>query len=615
MKGGCSAPLALLLAATVWASLSAARPDESRPPANLHVDALLKPFVDRMWQSSPTFRRQCRRLAAEPGLPVTVEREDQPNRASSANARTELTFKANAPVTARVYLKTSSNVPELIAHELEHILEQLDGVDLQAQAGNGAVWKADTATFETRRAIEAGRRVAREIRQANADEFRERETGDAFDLVATLTLHDRGATPMSPRAARISSDGRFVVFVSPEPLVPDDRNQHRDVYVTDLTTGRTTLESVGPRNTPADGDSFSADVSGNGRYVVFESEAGNLTPTPFPAGTAQVFLRDRVQGTTRLLTTNADGRPAEGPSRNPVISANGRLVALESAAGNLVAHTSDQHSGVGIYLIELSTDIRTRIDRANLERMDGAVSSMSPSISADGRYVVFASKADLTCQGLPECADEIADRNHLADVYVYDNQSRATKRISRGHDGAEPDGPSYDPAISGDGRVVAFVSEASNLIRGSKGRLPQIYVFELGSGRTELVSQTPSGGSGNGSSIRPALSFDGALVVFQSLATDLRCERKCRPPLEDINLLWDVFVHDRATTRTARVSGDVGEEWMETSRGPSIDGAGRIVAFGSWHPIDRSDAAYDEDLYLVRIEPARLMSRAPARVR
>jgi Tol biopolymer transport system component len=197
-------------------------------------------------------------------------------------------------------------------------------------------------------------------------------------------------------------------------------------------------------------------------------------------------------------------------------------------------------------------------------------------------------------------------------VYLYDMASQRTKRVSRSQTGTDPDGASYDPAISGDGRFVAFVSEATNLTSRATGRTPQIYLQELASGRVELVSRTSSGGAVNGRSLRPALSFDGSVIAFQSLATNLLCEGKCPSSLEDINLLWDVFVHDRATNRTARMSADGGDEWMETSRGPSIDGAGRMVAFGSWHPIGIGDAAHDEDLFLVRIEPARLLAGAPA---
>jgi len=163
MKGRCSAVLALFLAATQLASLSADRPDQSRPPANLQVESAFQLVVERMWQASPTFRRHCRRLADETSVLVTVSREDPSAGPSLANAWTALTFRGNILVTARIYIKGFSNGAELIAHELEHVLEQLDEVDLQAQAGKGAAWKNGKASFETRRAIEAGRHVAREI--------------------------------------------------------------------------------------------------------------------------------------------------------------------------------------------------------------------------------------------------------------------------------------------------------------------------------------------------------------------------------------------------------------------------------------------------------------------
>ena len=601
MKGQSTAVLTLFLAATQLASLAAVRPDGFRPPTNLQVDGLLKPLVERMWQASPTFRRQCRRLAAENSLQVTVVREDQPSVAAFANARTALTFKGNTPVAARVYIKNTSNGAELVAHELEHILEQLDGVDLQAQTGNGAVWKGDRSSFETRRAIEAGRRVAREVSNATAANDSSRSSGADLDAPVTLKLQDRNATPVSARTARLSGGGRYVVFTSPASLVAEDRNQLRDVYVTDFTNGRTTLESTGPAGAAADGDSVRADISADGRYVVFESEAGNLIGTAFPAGSAQIYLRDRRDQTTRLLTTGAGNQQANGPSWNPVISADGTAVAFESAATDLIATARDERQGaVGVYLISLSTGVRIRLDARTAQQPGLPGSSMSPAISADGRYVVFASKADLTCQDSSGCSDEPGDHNRLTDVYLFDTSSQLTKRVSRSLAGGDPDGASYDPALSGDGRFVVFVSEASNLTRQATGRRPQIYLQELASGRVELVSRTSSGSAANGSSLRPALSFDGSVIAFQSLATNLLCEGKCPSSLEDINLLWDVFVHDRATNRTARMSGDGGDEWMETSRCPSIDGAGRMVAFGSWHPIGIGDAAHDEDLFIVR---------------
>jgi Tol biopolymer transport system component len=569
--------------------------------SNLEAAPVFRPFLDKMWQSSPTFREQCRRLGAETGLRVSVLVEDRPGRALSVDARTVLTHQDGSLTVAHVYLKPSSNAAELIAHEIEHILEQLDGVDLKAQAGNGAVWKSGDGAFETRRAIEAGRRVADEIRLSSAvSNVRDRPPENYAHLLTTVVQQDRDAAPSSVRSARVSGNGHHVVFVSSAQLVDADRNQLRDVYVHDLGTGQCTLESVAPGGASGNGESVSPGISNDGRYVVFESAAGNLTDTPFPSGVFHVFLRDREKGTTRLLTTNANGEPANGLSGNPVISADGTAVAFESVATDLIGAHEIAPSSVGAYLIQLTSGRRTRLDVTSAGGLPAGPSA-SPAISTDGRFVAFVSKTDLTCGQPSVCLAEPSDRNGVADIYLRDTERNTTRRITRSYAGGDPDGPSYQPAISGDGRYLAFVSEASNLTRDSSSRAAHIYVHDLVTGITELVSRTPSGRPANGASLRPALSHDGSMVAFQSLACNLVCEGKCQGGQPDINLLWDVFVYDRSTRHTTQVSTDIGEEWMENSRAPSLDDSGHVLAFGSRHPINGRDEGRDEDLYVYRL--------------
>ena len=197
-------------------------------------------------------------------------------------------------------------------------------MDLKAQAGNGEVWRTGDGAFETRRAIESGRRVAREMTmRPDAKDEAHQPAGSDTGLMATAIQQDVDATPFSIRSARVSGNGRFVVFMSSARLVDADRNQFRDVYVQDLTTGEDTIESVGPGGSPGNGESLSPDISRDGRFVVFQSAAGNLTDSPFLPGTLRVFLRDRKSGVTRLLTTNASGEPATGDSGNPSINADG----------------------------------------------------------------------------------------------------------------------------------------------------------------------------------------------------------------------------------------------------------------------------------------------------
>jgi Tol biopolymer transport system component len=570
-------------------------------PSNLDVSPVFQPFLDRMWQSSPTFRHQCRRLGRETGVRVTVLVEDRPGRALSLHARTVLARQGGLLVSARVYLKPGLDAAELIAHEIEHILEQLDGVDLKTQAGGGAVWKTDDGAFETRRAIEAGQRVAQELRMGpDAKKASYKKADSSTDLMMTVMQKDVDATPLSPRSSRVSGNGRFVVFTSSARLVDADRNQFQDVYVLNLATAEYTLESAGPGQLPSNNESLNPGISRNGRFVVFESAAGNLTGTPFLPGTFHVFLRDRTSGATRLLTTNASGQAANSASGNPAIDADATAVVFESSATDLIATPGDVRHSVGIYLIQLASGRRTRLD----VRKDGgqlAGWSMSPSISADGRYVAFVSTNDLTCGLSSACIPEPLDKNGVADIYICDTQTNIVRRITRSYDAGDPDGPSYDPAISGDGRHVAFVSEASNLTRDSIRRASHIYVHDLATGITELVSRTTTGRPANGASLRPALSHDGSRIAFQSLACNLVCERKCHEEARDINLLWDVFVYDRSLGETTWVSRDIDGAWMDNSRTPSLDDAGHVIAFGSSHPIDAGDEGRDEDVYVYRV--------------
>ncbi len=578
-------------------------------PLNLEVASVFRPFLDKMWQASPTFKGQWRRLAAGTGVRLSVLVEDLPRPSASFKARTLLRYQDGLLVSAQVYLKPSLDAPEFIAHELEHILEQLDGVDLQAQAGNGVVWKAGDGAFETRRAIEAGRRVAREITTgSDVTDGRHLPHENLADRLTTVVQQDRNATPSSARSARVSGSGRYVVFVSSVQLVEGDRNHLGHVYVLDLATGECTLESVGPGGLRGNGASLSPDISRDGRYVVFESAAGNLLDTQVPPGIFHVFLRDREKGVPRLLSANANGEPANGPSSSPAINADGTAVVFESTATDLLEAVEAVGSSVGIYMIRLTSGVRTRLDLTDAGGRP-AGQSMSPSISADGRFIAFVSKADLTCREGSPCVTEPSDRNGVADIYLRDTQTNTTRRITRSYAGGDPNGPSYHPAISGDGRHVAFVSEASNLTRESASRTAQIYVQDLSTRITELVSRTPSGRPTNGPSLRPALSQDGVTVAFQSLASNLVCEGKCQGGQPDINLVWDVFVCDRFARRTARVSTDIGEEWMENSRAPSLDDAGQVLTFGSRHPIDGCDEARDEDLYVYRLRRPLMKSR------
>jgi Tol biopolymer transport system component len=373
-----------------------------------------------------------------------------------------------------------------------------------------------------------------------------------------------------------------------------DGNTTRDIYVVDVSTRRVTLETPGAGGHSANGESVNPDISRDGRFVVFESTAGNLTHVEFARGIPRVFLRDRQTEIIRLLSTNAREQPANGLSMNPAISADGEAVVFVSAASDIL---EDTVGGMAVYLIRLASNTRTRVDVTNHGQVRSGQSA-SPAISADGRYVAFMSRADLTPRDGSSPTDDAPDGNGMFDIYIRDTVMQRTRRVSQSRKGGDTDGPSYHPAITGDGRFVAFVSEASNLTHDAGKHVAQIYLRDMQSGATELISRAPAGRPGDAACARPVVSGDGSVIAYQSLASNLLCDSKCGPSERDINLLWDVYAYDRPVRRTTRASGDGRQEWVESSRGPSLDDTGRLLSFTSRHPSSPRDEADDEDLFI-----------------
>ncbi|HYT39940.1 MAG TPA: hypothetical protein VEN99_10535 [Acidimicrobiia bacterium] len=195
---------------------------------------------------------------------------------------------------------------------------------------------------------------------------------------------------------------------------------------------------------------------------------------------------------------------------------------------------------------------------------DGA--SFTPAISADGRYVAFASAASTLVSG---------DSNGTEDVFVFDRLSRTTERESLSSTGEQGDGDSYNPALSADGRYVAFTSSASNLAPGDANSDLDIFVRDRVAHTTVLASVGPHGAMGDGPSVAPSISGDGRLVAFESDADSLAPD--------DTNGTGDVFVHDIVTGLTRRLSvGGNGLQTESPSFGPAISADGSSVAFESF---------------------------------
>jgi len=362
--------------------------------------------------------------------------------------------------------------------------------------------------------------------------------------------------------ASVSADGRYVAFLSGATnLVPDDTNGVDDVFVHDSQTGQTGRVSIGNAGEQANNFSLYLAISGDGRYVAFESEATNLVSED-TNNYRDVFVHDRETGQTERVSVDNDGNEGNDASWNPSISADGRYVAFESWATNLAPSDTNGEYDVFVHDRETGQTERVSVDDAGNQ---GNNSSGEPSISGDGRYVAFWSWASNLVPG---------DTNGTYDVFVHDRETGQTKRVSVDSTGNQGNYGSSSPSISADGRYVAFVSQAYNLVPDDTNASYDVFVHEPQTGETERVSVDPAGNQGNHDSGIPSISADGRYVAFQSCSSDL--------VPDDTNDLCDVFIHDRQTGQTERVSLDsAGRQGNGNSGDPSMNGDGRYVAFSS----------------------------------
>lgn len=341
-----------------------------------------------------------------------------------------------------------------------------------------------------------------------------------------------GTGTLSLQGAAISYDGRYVAMESRAQLVVLPGNGGSDVYVRDrqaLTTERVSVNTIG---TPGDDQSFSPDISADGRYVAFASLATNLVPGDTNAGT-DVFVRDRQSGTTERVSVDSAGNQATtiaSAEANPAISADGRFVAFISAAGNLVADDTNMQFDTFVHDRQTGATERVSFDGPPASPTEPGTDG-PPGISADGRYVVFS---------LP---DPGSVPRH---VWLRDRQTGSLENMSVSSLGVPGNSFSEYPAISADGRFIVFESFATNLVSTPLNAPLNVFVRDRLSGATTLVSVNSNGIAGNNISYWPSISADGRYVTFMGRATDM--------VLGDTNGQDDVFLHDRLMGTTVRIN-------------------------------------------------------------
>ena len=325
----------------------------------------------------------------------------------------------------------------------------------------------------------------------------------------------------------------------------------------------TSRASVGPGGAQSDKGSTFPSISTDGRYVAFQSTASNLVPGD-TNGVSDVFVRDRQTGTTERVSVDSGGGEGNGGSYFPSISADGRYVAFLSYADDLV--TGDTNTAPDVFVRDRQGGATERVTVATSGVQGNAGSYWAPAISADGRYVAYQSNSRNLVGG---------DTNAASDVFVRDRQAGTTERVSVDSGGGEGNGSSAYGSISADGRYVAFASAATDLVAGDTNGVSDIFVRDRQTGTTERVSVDSGGAQGNASCYEPStpgISADGRYVAFVSYASDL--------VPGDTNGLADVFVRDRQGGTTDLVSVDSGgtQGNTDSSGAPSISADGRFVA-------------------------------------
>ncbi len=324
-------------------------------------------------------------------------------------------------------------------------------------------------------------------------------------------------------AASISPNGRFVAFISfATNLVRRDTNGVADVFVHDLATGRTIRASVSSSGRQANGATSYVAISGGGRFVAFESSASNLVRGD-ENGVDDAFVHDLTTGGTTRVSVRSNGREGNGASGYPGISANGRFVAFWSEATNLVRGDTNGYGDDFVHDLKTGRTVRVSVSSAG-KQGDADVTADQPRLSADGRFVAFASYAENLVRG---------DDNGVADVFVHDLASGRTRRVSVGSTGVQADASCFVPSISADGRYVAFISDATTLATDATP-FGDVFVHDRATGRTRLASLNTAGDQANNHASDPWLSADGRFVVFHSLATNLAGV--------DANAADDVFI-------------------------------------------------------------------------
>jgi Tol biopolymer transport system component len=361
----------------------------------------------------------------------------------------------------------------------------------------------------------------------------------------------------------VARDGQRVVFVSTATnLVAGDTNGVQDVFLRDLAANATVRLSANAGGTQANLACGAPTLSADGQWSAFSSRATNLVPAD-ANGLEDVFLKHVASGAVVLASVDSFGAAGNGSSRMPSLSADGRYVAFASLASNLVPGDTNATWDVFVHDRVTGATVRASVDSLGVE---GNAESSAPALAGCGCCVAFTSSASNLVT---------VDTNLSSDVFVHDLASGTTTCASLGLGGIPAFLGAQRAFLSADASLVGFDSASNDLVAGDTNLANDVFVLERWNGTLTRASVATGGGEGDHMSLAGALSGDGRFVTFTSLASNL--------VPGDTNLKQDVFVHERATGQTTRVSQSAGgNEGNQSSSGSALSFDGRFVVFSSY---------------------------------
>jgi len=390
-----------------------------------------------------------------------------------------------------------------------------------------------------------------------------------------------GDTPiLGAYASHLSPDGRYVLFQgeSPDyhPSAPDG-NGANDLVLWDGQTDTATLISIDAGGAAAgDGPSWFQEATPDGRWVIFASAASDLVAGISDTNaTDDAFLWDRDSGTTWLISESATGGATGDQYSYPYfISLDGRYVLVQSRASDLVSGVTDTNNQDDLFLWDRDTGTTALISESSAGGATGNNYSYAHSMSSDGRYVLFRSRASDLLSG-------VTDTNGQDDLFLWDRNTGTTALISESSaGGATGNNYSYAHSMSSDGRYVLFYSRASDLVAGvtDTNGTEDLFLWDRDTGTKALISESAAGGATADSNTYPhSMTSDGRWVLFWSRATNLVSG------VTDANNWEDLFLWDRDTGTKLLISesGTGGTTGNDYSYAHSMTADGRYVLFQS----------------------------------